>query len=424
MAELMQPLCRPLTMPVAQVSRAVSQLSPRPLALGTLRSKLTANAGNVNGLWLTDSTSDHTSEWIYLVAGDIAAQYPAYSVVYHPWATTDYGASVNISTGSGANTFHVWNCALSGSTMDNFMGALFPAAVGNLNPDAIVISHGHNYTTLADYVLRGRFVGSLEQIMLEHPTVPIAMVLQNPRRDDALMTQIVDQITEIAQDRGDIELIDVHSLFLSANKDAGLYADSIHPDADGQALFRLAWNTKWNAAPPVSFAGNPAWIATPGTNILANGDFSAFAGATPDSWTKFGNGALTKELATVYPGSPHSVKIVNSTTFTGINQLVDAIPYRGLEVTLRVRERIEVAANLNAGRIRIFDNGSGAPVPISNPGAVGLGGFRELSISGYTVSADATLLGAYIYAHSTNSSAGEIYIDEVMLNVGDIPRGL
>lgn len=393
-------------------------------ATGTLKAKLVADEGDVTALFMSDSTGDSSTEWIHLVAEDIADDYPTYTVVYHPWDTTDYGTPETISTGSGANTLNVYNCAISGSTLDTVMGALFPAAVGDLSPDAIVISHGHNYTTLADYVLRGRFVGALEQIMLEHPTVPVAMVLQNPRRDDTLLDQIVDQITEYAQDRGDIQLIDVHSLFILAGKDSGLYADSVHPNATGQALYRQAWNAAWDASVAAERTISPAWIATAGTNIITNGDFAAFGGATPDSWTKGGNGTLSKELTIIYPGSAHSVKLVNGTTSTSISQIISSTAYRGLELTLRVRMRIEAAGNLNTGRIRIFDNGSGSPLVASNPGSTGLGGFRELCISGYTIPSDATQVGVYVYANSSGTTTGEIYIDEVMLNVSDIPRGI
>ena len=37
--------------------------------------------------------------------------------------------------------------------------------------------------------------------------------------------------------------------------------------------------------------------------------------------------------------------------------------------------------------------------------------------------ADATQLGAYLYAHSAASQAGTIYLDRVALVEGEIPRG-
>lgn len=392
-------------------------------ATSTIKQKLLANTADVTVLFLTDSTGDSSTEYVHKIAEQLEVDFPTHTVDYRLFGASDYGAPETIGTGSGSRTLHIYNTAISGSTLDNVTGALFNNAVVNVNADAIIIGHGENLTGLTDNLLRGRYLGPLEQIMLAKPNIPIAMILQNPRRDDTLLNQIINIETTIANERKDIEIIDVHSLFILQNKDASLYIDSIHPSTTGTALYLQAWNAKFFAAPAVQYIRGPPYIATSGTNLLLNGNFAGFSGATPDNWSKGGNGALTKDTSIVYPGKAYSVKLVNGSTVTSLSQTINAVPYRGLRVTLRARIYIETAANLNSGRTRYFDNGAGTPVVAQNPGAVGLGGWREIVIADTIVANDATTVGAFVYANSSASTAGTIYIDEIMLNVGTVPRG-
>lgn len=430
MGSITAPLMRPLTATpgfgVATTSLAgLTFTQPAISGYSTLKSRLIANAGNLTLLDVTDSTGDGGTEWPARDAENRAAEFPLYSVVTHAWDTTDYAAPSQVSTGTGPDTLTYYRCALSGSTMDNFMGSLFPAAIGNITPDIIRISHGHNYTGLTDAVLRGRFLQAIEKIMLAHPNVPIVVVLQNPRRDDTLMTQIVTQWTEIAQERGDIQLVDVHSEWITAGKPAGRYADSIHPNDTGQDAIEAVNEAAWAAAPFSDRASLPAWLATAGTNLISNGNFADYPGAVPVGWTLGGNGVLTKDLTIVAPGKSYSVKHVNGSTTSSLSQTaINFTPYQSLYLTLWAHMYIEVAANSNAGRLRFFCNGAGFPLVANNPGATGLGAWRYVMIANQQVPADATTGGPFIYPHSTASSAGTIYLSEVGLNVGSKPRGI
>lgn len=394
-------------------------------AMGNLKYWLHENSRDVNLLFVGDSTLNDTNEWSHFFAEDRAAEFPEFTVVWHQWGAVSYNAGVTIQVGTGPHTFHVWNLAVTGATISTFMGSIFAAAIGALTLDAIGISTGLNSTGLGDSILRGRLVGGMEQIMLAHEGVPVFVVQENPFQPTEAMTQVVNMWGTIAADRTDVQVIPIHKRFIDAGKPLAWYADSTHPNSVGQQVCRAVVNQEWARSPAVPFVSDPAWIDTVGVNLIPNGDFAAWTGSIPTGFTQSGNGVFTRETGLVFPGRTDSLKIVNGSTTTSISRSnLDAIPHRGLRMTLRARMYIQTnAANSNAGRLRYITNSAGFPLIAQNPGANGLGGWREVMISDHEVPMDATTFGFFLYPHSTASSVGEIYIDSVMLNVGRIPRG-
>lgn len=84
-----------------------------------------ADNRDVNILVIGDSTSNETSEWVYLFfSGAIA---PTHSIVYHLWddVAVAYASPVTLSTGSGAHTIHVWNASVSGARAMFLFGVNF-----------------------------------------------------------------------------------------------------------------------------------------------------------------------------------------------------------------------------------------------------------------------------------------------------------
>lgn len=433
MASITAPLARPLiaTPGFGLAATSLTGLTFTPPAVSgysTLKSKLISNAGNLTLLDIGDSTIDGPTEWVARDTANRAAQFPQYSFDAYDWGTTDYGAVSHASVGTGPYKLTHYRCGLSGSTLNNFMGSLFPAAIGNVpTPTLIRITMGHNYIGLISTpsILLGQLIQGIEQIQLAHPGVPIVLVIQHPRRDDTQFNQIVTTWTEYAAARGDILTVDFHTPIVNLGKPSGIYLDSIHLNDSGEDICEDINEAAWAAAPFNIQAGLPAWLATSGTNLLSNGNFADFSGAVPVGWTLSGNGVLTKDTSIKAPGKSYSVKHVNGTTTSSLSQSnVNVTAYQNLYLTLWAHMYIEVAANSNSGRTRFITNGAGFPLIANNPGAVGLGGWRYVMIANHQVPADATTGGCFIYPNSSASTGGTIYTDEVGLNVGTKPRGI
>jgi hypothetical protein len=358
----------------------------------------------------------------------LAAQHPSHTVQYRPWNTGSeaYDAATTISTGTGPRTITLFNLAVSGSVPDQWLGSLFSPAIASLSPDLIIFNHGHNLTGLVAGVLRGRLLSATEQTSQAQPGVPIALLIQNPRRDDDLYAPIAAELRKIADQRG-FDIIDVYSRFIAAGKPADWYADSVHPNAAGQAQFLAVTQERWLTNRGASDIGRPSWLDALGDNLLTNGDFSAFASAVPDGWTLSGNGVLTKDTTVTDGPAPYSVKIVNGSTATTLLQNITgsaALALRGKTVTLVTRYRIDAGGNANAGRNRVFSNETGAVLTAANVGHIANDAFKYSIVSGVLIGADATIIGAYVSAHSTGGSVGTIYIDSVGLYEGEVPYGI
>lgn len=390
------------------------------------RAIVEADSGDVDILIIGDSTSNDTTDWAYLFGQWLVAQHPTHTVNYYLWndGGSAYAAATVLGTGSGSNDINIWNASITGTRPEYLMGAKFAAAIGNLTPDAIIWNHGHNLAAqgFTDAVLRGAFLGPIEQVALAHPGVQTGAIIQNPRRDDNLSAAVMSCLNLISTQRGDFPLIDAYSPFIAQNKDGSLYADSVHPSASGTQLILTAVKFAWQGARGLGRL--PAWLAANGTNIATNGDFAAFSGALPDGWSKSGDGTVTKDTSIVAPGSAYSVKITNGTTPTFIFQNIAATPYRGQNLTIAAKIYLDNAADLNSGRTRIFLNGTGAIVQVANPGFNALDGWRWVIISGAPIPGDATLVGPYIYANSAGNKPTDLYVDRVILVEGLIPRNM
>lgn len=266
-------------------------------SLSSARLAIADDAGDVNLLFIGDSTGDATNEWIYLFAQWLATEYPTHSVSYRLWSTTSYAAASALSTGSGANTIRIWNASVAGTAPIHHMGSNFAAAITATSPDLIIWNHGHNLLP-TESLAHAEFVGPMDQVRMALPSVPHAAVRQNPRRDDSLMAITVGALDALAEDYGDLALIDTYSLFIAQGKAGALYADNLHPSAAGSQLFLQAAKTAWNGSRAGdSPAVTDAFLESLGTNLLANANFAdpSYVGGTPTGWSVTGDTACTLE---------------------------------------------------------------------------------------------------------------------------------
>lgn len=409
----------------AYVETGMTTASGSASAFSAAKYAIQQNTADVNILVIGDSTGNDSAEWVYLFGQWLGATYPTHSVSYRLWDDVGnvYAAAVALDTGTGANTIRIWNASVAGAVPELLTGSKFAAAIASTTPVAVIWNHGHNLTGLHDSELRGRFMGPMEDVRAAFPSAPQIMLIQNPRRDDALYDQIATAIRAVSALRGDVATVDVKSLFDAQNKAPSLYADSVHPSAAGSALFLQAVTSRWGGAAVTEYVSLPAWFATAGPNLLSNGDFSAFAGALPDGWSKSGNGTVSKELTIVDGASPYSVKIVNGASSTFLFQTISAAPVAGQSVTLAIRMYSPTGNDINACQMRLFSNQPGFPLTVNRTGQIAQNGWRWVVIAGESITAAATLVGAYLYA-SAQTTAGTVYLDSAILVAGDIPRNM
>lgn len=420
-------LTRKLTRRITQaITRPITQAAVGGGAITSLSSAKLAiedDAGDVNLLFLGDSTGDATNEWIYLFAQWLATEYPTHSVSYRLWGSTAYGAATSISTGSGANTIRIWNGSVAGSAPIHHMGSTFAAAITATTPDLIIWSHGHNLLAQTG-LARAEFVGPMDQVRIALPNVPHAAVRQNPRRDDNNMAPTIADLDELAADYGDLTLIDAYSLFIAQGKAGSLYADNIHPNAAGSLLFLQAAQAAWGASRAGdSPAVTAAFLESLGTNLLANADFSdpSYLGGTPSGWSVTGDTTCTLETTIVDAGKSQCMKVTSTAASSGLQQNI-ATPSAlfGKSATLAVRMYVpsgqtQVAAGCNLTRLTPVGS-----YTISR-GNVATDGWRWFVVGTTDLGAS---FGSFRVTLNTiaAAAASTVYIDRAILVEGNFPR--
>ena len=406
---------RAITGPVVGGGAAITSLSSARLAIAD-------DAGDVNLLFIGDSTGDATNEWIYLFAQWLATEYPTHSVSYRLWSTTSYAAASALSTGSGANTIHIWNASVAGTAPIHHMGSNFAAAITNTNPDLIVWSHGHNLLA-QEGLARAEFVGPMDQVRLALPSVPNAAVRQNPRRDDNNMAVTVADLDALAEDYGDLTLIDAYSLFVAQGKSSSLYSDNVHPNAAGIQLFLQAAKAAWNGSRAGdSDAVTAAFLASLGTNLLANADFSdpSYVGGTPTGWSVTGDAVCTLETTIVDAGKSQSMKVASTASSSGLQQNISTpSALSNKQATIAVRMYVPAGQSITAAGVNLLRLTPVSSYTISR-GNSGVDGWRWFVVTTRNLGAFAAFRVTLNTIAAATSST--VYIDRAILVEGESPR--
>lgn len=396
-------------------------------------SRLNANLDNVNWLIVGDSTGNETTEWVHLAAQALAAQFPAYSVVYHLWDAAGgaaYSAPTTIQTGSGSNTLHVWNCSVSGSAATYTRGSRWSAAVLATTPDYICVSYGHNEGTTAGGATaetwRTQMAALTESLTEACPLAALAIVLQNPRGDGVPDQQRKARVyREIAAVRG-YGVIDVQSVFLAQpSLTPLLLGDNVHPSTTGSQLWaaEVARVLTYDAESRPRDQ-SPSLFATPAKNLILNGDFDQFLSPpTLTGWTA-SNCSPAKDTRAGWVETPngYSVRLqASSAAQTYMHQdvpagLLDTV--KGKYVTLLARVRVASGQATTAGRVQISDSAGN----ISSTGSADLrDGWHWIAVT-RLIDASATYVRARIYADSGTSASADISVASVHLVLGAMPR--
>lgn len=208
---------------------------------------VSANAASLELLVIGDSTGNESWEWVYRFGQWLGENYPTHTVNYRLWNDTSgaYDAATTLSSGSGANTITIFNASVEGSTPSYLMGAKFAAAIAAVSPALIIWNHGQNLVGTSPTATD--FTDPINQVRTEHPGVSDAMILQNPRRDDSNMDEVID-LQNGFKDSLSIMAVDVYSDFVALGKDASLYSDNVHPSDNGEAVYLNQITDAWKSA--------------------------------------------------------------------------------------------------------------------------------------------------------------------------------
>lgn len=386
-----------------------------------LMTLLHSETRDTSGLFLGDSTGNEVTEWIYLLAVSIAADWPRWTVVYRLWndGTLAYDAPITVQTGTGSRTLTIYNASVAGFTTDDWQGSRAAAAIYALTPDLMVLSLGHNEQILGADLWHSRYVALTESLTEGLPSADLLLVMQNPESANTYQQQRWDVYREIAARRG-YGLVEVGQAFLDTDPalTSLLLGDGIHPNATGSALWRdtvkpaFIYRKGLTARPQ-----QPSTLNGAAEQLLVNGDFAAFAGAVPDSWT-LTNATTSKDVTNYESGNGYAVKVTATATGGTFGQYIPINRAKGRWVTVAVRLFVPLGASASVGRVGITDSiGSTLGIGFT---AGGMGRYRWAVASRF-VATTATNCRVLIYADSS-AGLGNCTIDRIIMTIGKYPR--
>lgn len=417
-----------------EVSTAIATEGVEQFAtLGTditqqLMGVLATESRDASLLVLGDSTGNETTEWVYLAAQWLAAQYPAWTVQYRLWndGTTAYATASTIQTGSGSRTLTIYNASVSGFTTTSWQGLRATTAIAALNPDLCFISLGHNEGAVTTAAWHSRYVGLTEEVSLQLAGTPICLIAQNPATANTYQQQRRDVYREIALHRG-YGFIDVCKAFEDYGSD--LTADGIHPNATGSALWRDTVTPHLRHQPGLTpHPVGTSTLGVRGSNLLVNADFSAVTGGVPDNW------GLTNITAAVDTTNYESSSLNRVTLsggytstaqkFTGTGagqaQLFQYVPVnlvKGKWVTVAARIYVPTGQSGNVARLALVDS---AGSTINGSDTQHQGKFRW-AVATRFIDASATNCRVLLYVDSGATGTGNCTVDRVSMVVGKYP---
>lgn len=369
-----------------------------------------------------DSTSNESSEWVYLLAGWLADKYPTHTAIYHSWnaTTAEWNAPESLSTGTGEFTMHLWNMSVSGKHWHYFQQH---EAMKALPLDLLLVSLGHNDGSPLGrrQLYWGKQLNHLEDV-LAFWHCPIILVSQNPQRDHDRQQHRAQWNAELAAMRG-FGHIDVCSAFLAV---AGwqtllLSGDGIHPSTAGQQVWSDTVKAAFDNFDPNDQPGTqpPSSFFAYSPNLLTNGFFDDLTSGIPQGWTAFnvagaqvsgehGNQALELTSVLNSSGQPAQGYLHQTIPGTALG------PYRGQTVYLAARTRKQTGASQNAGRVGINTGGSDGYLERTTTSDIGGDVWHWIGFP-YDVPSTASNLQVRLYADTSASAGTKAVYDRVGL---------
>lgn len=398
------------------------------------------------------STSADLNKWPYLLATSLGAAFPRYTIRNTTWSGTLFANQETLQTGTGTHTLWIENAGWGGKgprfhqTTGGSFGLLVHKARGKLPtaqaqgyPELVFISHGHNDGTgFTATPFRDDLLALCEVINMQTPGSEIVLISQNPRLPfpgSDYQEALIHQTMAVAQARG-YGYINVWKAFVDASPGgvpvadpttgALVQSDGIHPNNAGYTVWSNAVYARMSLVQGVIPRQQESSLSVPVTNLLANGDFAAFAAPpTLTSWTAT-NVTPSKDTTAFESGSGYAVKLTSATAAAAyISQAVTPLSQvLGRQLTLSARLFVAQSvktASLNSGIVSIVEAGGSNPgETLSTASADGVDAFLWISTSRF-ISADATSVTIRLYSN-TGAVSSVVTYDRAMLCKGLLPR--
>jgi hypothetical protein len=416
----------------SQAAQVLSSIAPASGHAQKLLNKLRWG-GEAVLLVVGDSTGNGSDEWVRLFANWIAGEYPAVTVTYRVWGTTDYGSATTVQTGTGTQTLAIYNCSVSGVRPDYALGSLYAAAIQNVPAvDLMIVNHGHNiFSGETQDQMSMHWLELTEPFLLDHPGSGVILIAQNPHKVTPEMTKALS-VRDVCAWRG-FGFADVWSLFMERGNASSLYVngDNIHPsyglgsDADptGTRLFLQAVQRHFVGAPVAPQTAVSLLSQAYGPNLLVNGTFSDYptSPGAPTGWT-LTNATATKDTTIKFGVNGYSVKLVGSGSGQPyMQQDLAAGPrdaHLGKNLILAVAMYAAADQDNNTARPALLSTSNGSNNYVTTAGGRGGWWWKFLPAK---IGAGDTYIRARLFANTGSGSTGEAYIGAAVLRVGKVP---
>jgi len=403
--------------------------------------KIKARRGqDVNVFILGNSVWDATNEAGYAFAQWLATQHPNQTVTHRFYndGGSAWNAPVTLQTGSGSGVIAFWSASIAGTKCTYLLGGKRATSIdaAPASVDLVMINHGLNEVGYsANPSRRAQLMMAVEAMKLKWPTAQMLIVNQNPRRDDTQMTVVNTAWLAVEALYPSAQVLNPYDAFIAAGKAAALYDDNLHPSVPattagtGQAIYLDQLKAAYRAASgSAQILTNTAYLSLTATNLLSNGDFSAWPGAAPTSWSTGGGATVTKDTGVVDPlYGTYSARVEGTAANGYIQQQVGAQALADCIAagfcTLAARVRTDALGATGVGRIGIITSPSFVTQSIE-VNVVPDGGWCWVIAPNLPVPSDATGLFVRLFCDTSTNTASKAYYSRVTLRPGATPRNM
>ena len=423
-------------------STAVAASEVPPVnAMSRLKKRL-SEGRSATLLLISDSTGykdvSGTRRWLRW----LASQFPKYRVTELYWAEwvvraptgpRNYGEPVVIAPGEGQSppTLTVLNAVLPGAfaqaMVDGSRWTNMRAPLRGQPPDLILWNHGHNHQANigpSGFAYgRGTLLAPLGRVGMEFPQTPQAAIVQNPWRDSDGYERVRDWWLATAQAMPGLTLIDGYAPFVAEKKNAGLYQDNVHPNAQGYELIYKQLVAAWQNTTPQEDVTTTCWAMQPAEPLMTNGDLATWTVDLPVNWRIIHNAKAQKDTAHTYDGAPYSLALTGTTINDGLQlSLPKAAVMRARGKTISFAVLCYVPHEAEQDIQVKFTTSSSDQVTGSIQNA--RDNWKWIVMAGCPVPAEASL--AYVsimrsFAKVPNETP--FYIQKAVIVEGDVPKG-
>lgn len=406
-----------------------------PVGLPSVQPFLQKIKQGINDVFWThvgDSIDAGSALWVGRLAQWLAAEYPTHTFKFRIWqsGTNVYSGWSTLSTGSGPRTVWISNGAVPG-TATPYAASRMGAMVWATTPDLLTYAYNanefpHTAAGAATYV--GRFLAFTEDV-LRGSSPSIVYVAKPPRpANPGGVEYRVDAARSAVQAKG-FGFIDFMQAFLDygANYATALYdADAVHPNTAGQDIMLAVARRAFSYAPGVAGpAQSPSSFTPPLSNILTNGFFADWTGASPAGWNVSTNATVTKDTTNFETGS-YGLRIepTDPTVASAIFGIeIPATRFRGQYVTVATRVLAPWGRPSAAGLGRIgLTTGAVGQTQQGSAEVDTDAGFQWRVVT-IRIPTDAPVMRVILEARATYTGSGDwATYDRVILAPGILPR--